>query len=215
MCYVGNTAENFQGGAISYIGGSGTITGPLTIQSCTFEYNSAAFGGVIAATKGAVAYIKDSTMRHNLALSLTGGAIHLANQGGYVEVKNCDVSYNYARQHGIDWLFYLLLVSTFSDSNCFFFLLAVSPFAGGGMFIEDDAQVLLDTVTFDHNVADTLRGGAICLRSVRSGIFKHVNFLHNTATTNGGGLAAFMKSVSLSFSVRCCSYFALVVISCL
>ena len=183
---------------VTFAGAPTWNTVTIIILGSIFESNTAKFGGVISAIKGACIRVTNSTFEHNVVVT-DGGSVFL-DEGSTVVIKNASFNFNKASEQGgvIEARNRSLVViknSTFNHNE--------ADIYGGVIHVKDDSYAFVNDSGFDQNFA-AIDGGVF--NSYTSCIIKvyRSTFVNNTAKINGGvsssKLSSYFYSINNTFN---------------
>ena len=176
-CFFLDCSSDYDGGAIWAVGGTS-----LEIENCIFESCDADKGGALF-----IELVENVSMRNSYFISCqsnesSGGAVYL-NVIYNMNVVSCSFENCTVMSSGEGGgLCGLNVVSMQIRATHFYTCEAAS--SGGGMFIDDIQETLIDSCTFVGNISNS--GGAFRINDSNTDIF-HCKIVSNEAIVGAGG----------------------------
>ena len=203
-----------------YGGGGGVwlnlSTGDVSISHCTFQNNSATYGGggggggvSLQLSTGDIS-ISNCTFQNNTVTYGGGGGVSLQLSTGDISISNCTFQNNTVTYGGGGGMSLHLSTGNVSISNCTFQNNTVTYGGGGGMSLHlSTGNVSISHCTFQNNTANNIfgdnGGGVSLLLSTGDVSISHCTFQNNTANDivgggGGGGLSLLLSTGDVSIS---------------
>ncbi len=158
-------------------GGGLRSMGPVMVEHCRFESNTATTAGGAAWFDGDGAHVRHCLFDSNT--SPYGGGLYAKN--GSIDIQNADFENNAANERGGA---IRLFQSSASIQDCTF--TGNTAVQGGAMHLQGECVPEIENCQFSMNTASSL-GGAVCNNGGADALYTDCTFSGNAATGENGG----------------------------